>query len=361
MKLNQVFKNKTILITGHTGFKGSWLTLWFISLGAKVIGVSNNISSSPSHYKLLNLQKKIINKKLDIRNLKKLKNLINKSQPNYIFHLAAQAIVKKSYDNPLDTWSTNTLGTINILESLKFIKKKCVIVLITSDKCYKNLEIKRGYHENDKLGGDDPYSASKASADIAIQSYIKSFYFNKNKLLIVTARAGNVIGGGDWSLNRLIPDCVRSWSQKKKVLIRNPYSTRPWQHVLEAIYGYIILAVNLNKNRNLHGEIFNFGPSNTRAYNVISVVKLMKSYWENVSWHLSKKNNKFYKESALLKLNSKKAKEKLNWKPVLTFKENIFFVADWYKNFYLNPKEIYNLTLNQIQKYQEILKSRRVK
>lgn len=356
----QVFKNKKVLITGHTGFKGSWLTAWLFLLGAKVIGISNGIPSRPSHYNLLKIKNKIIDKKLDIRNLKKLKIFIKKQQPDYIFHLAAQAIVKKSYDNPLNTWSTNTFGTINILECLKLIKKKCVVIIVTSDKSYKNLEIKRGYNENDKLGGDDPYSASKAAADIAIQSYIKSFYLKKKNILIATARAGNVIGGGDWSADRLIPDCIRSWSKKNKVLIRNPYSTRPWQHVLEAIYGYIILAYNLNKNSNLHGEIFNFGPVNSQNHNVIYVVKLMKSYWKSVSWNLSKKRNKFFKETFILKLNSKKAKKLLNWKPVLTFKENIFFVIDWYKNFYSNPREVYNLTINQILRYQKILSKKKV-
>jgi CDP-glucose 4,6-dehydratase len=245
---------------------------------------------------------------------------------------------------------------------LRQLKNKCVAVIITSDKCYENLEIKRGYHEKDKLGGKDPYSASKASADIAIRSYINSFFFhNNNNVYIATARAGNVIGGGDWSPNRLIPDCVRSWSKKRKVLIRSPQSTRPWQHVLEVIYGYITLAINLKKKPTLHGEIFNFGPNNAHNYNVISVVKLMKSYWEDVSWNLAKRNNKFFKESALLKLNSKKARKKLKWKAILTFKENISFVADWYKNFYLKPDQIYKLTESQINKYLKLLETRVIK
>ena len=307
------FKNKKVLITGHTGFKGSWLAMWLNILGARVVGISNNFPSSPNHYKLLNLNKKILSKNLDIRNSKVLKRFIRKYEPDFVFHLAAQSIVRTAYENPIKTWSTNTIGTINILESLRQLKKKCIAVIITSDKCYENLEIKRGYHENDRLGGKDPYSASKASADIAIRSYISSFFSNKkNKVLIATARAGNVIGGGDWSSNRLIPDCVRSWSKKKKVLIRSPNSTRPWQHVLEAIYGYITLAINLNKNPSLHGEAFNFGPANNQNYKVVSVIKLMKKYWQNVSWKLYKNNNKIFKESSLLKLNSQKAKKILN-------------------------------------------------
>jgi CDP-glucose 4,6-dehydratase len=360
--LSQTFSNKKVLITGHTGFKGSWLSTWLEILGAKVLGISNNFPSNPSHYKLLNLNKKIISKNLDIRNLKTLKKFIKKNRPDFVFHLAAQSIVKVAYDSPIRTWNTNTIGTINLLESLRILKKKCVAVIITSDKCYENFETKRGYRENDQLGGKDPYSASKASADIAIRSYINSFFSSKkNKTLIATARAGNVIGGGDWSDNRLIPDCVRSWSKKKKVTIRSPHSTRPWQHVLEVIYGYIILAANLSKNSSLHGEAFNFGPSNSRNLNVISVVKLMKNHWQDVSWNLSKKKNKFLKESELLNLSSQKAKKKLKWRSVLTFQENISLVANWYKKFYLDPKNVYKITSEQINKYQEILLKRSIK
>ena len=360
--LKKNFKGKKVLITGHTGFKGSWLTVWLQILGAKVIGVSNGFPSFNNHYQLLNLDKKILNKNLDVRNLMLLKKFVKKNQPDFVFHLAAQSIVNLSYKDPLKTWSTNTIGTINLLESLRQLKKKCIAIIITSDKSYENLEIKRGYNEKDRLGGKDPYSASKASADIAISSYINSFFSHKNnKVLIATARAGNVIGGGDWSPNRLIPDCVRSWSKKKKVLIRSPHSTRPWQHVLEAIYGYITLAINLNKNPSLHGQAFNFGPANQQNYKVISVVKLMKKYWENVSWKLHKNNNRIFKESSLLKLNSQKAKKILRWRSVLTFKENIFLVANWYKNFYLNSKQVHKLTSSQIEFYQNILKKRAIK
>ena len=356
------FRSKKVLITGHTGFKGSWLTIWLNILGAKVVGISNSFPKSLNHYQLLNLNKKILSKNLDIRNLEKLKKFIIKYQPDFVFHLAAQSIVKVAYENPIQTWSTNAIGTVNILESLRQLKKKCIAIIITSDKCYENLEIKRGYHENDRLGGKDPYSASKASADIAIRSYISSFFSHKNNnVFIATARAGNVIGGGDWSPNRLIPDCIRSWSKKKKVLIRSPNSTRPWQHVLEVIYGYITLAINLNKNKNLHGQAFNFGPANNQNYKVISVIKLMKKYWKNVSWKLYKNNSKIFKESLLLKLNSEKAKKNLKWRSVLTFNENISLVTNWYKNFYLNSKQAYKLSSDQIEIYQKILNKRGAK
>jgi len=351
------FKNKKVLVTGHTGFKGSWLTSWLVLLGANVTGLSIDIPSNPSHFQVIKLHKKINHKKADVRNLQKLKKIIKTQQPDYVFHLAAQALVKKSYQNPIYTWETNTMGTINVLESLKEIKKNCTVVLITSDKSYKNLEIKRGYKENDLLGGKDPYSASKAATELAIQSYISSFFpRNKSKVSICIARAGNVIGGGDWSANRLIPDCVKSWSKKRTVLIRNPKSTRPWQHVLEAVYGYLLLALMLKKNKKLHGEAFNFGPTRFKNYNVLSTVTLMKKYWKQVSWKVNKQE--FY-ESNLLKLNSEKARIYLGWKCILNFDKTIKMVTEWYKIYYSKPKTVYQTTFNQIKQYEKILKEKK--
>tara|TARA_Y100000590_G_scaffold140338_1_gene160956 strand:- start:4712 stop:5812 length:1101 start_codon:yes stop_codon:yes gene_type:complete len=353
------FKNKKIIVTGHTGFKGSWLTYWLMLLGAKVIGLSINIPSKPSHFKAIKLQNKIIHKRMDIRNLKLLKKTFKKHQPDYVFHLAAQTLVKKSYLDPMYTWQTNMIGTLNVLEALREIKKTCVAVLITSDKSYKNLETKRGYKENDILGGKDPYSASKASADIAIQSYVSSFFpKKKTKISIGIARAGNVIGGGDWSKYRIIPDCVKSWSKNKKVLIRNPKSTRPWQHVLEVVYGYMLLSLNLKKNKKLHGEAFNFGPNHKKNYSVISLVKLMKKNWRDISWKINGKNNKNFFESNLLKLNCNKAKNILKWKSVLSFYETINMVASWYKSYYSEPKKIYKTSFYQIRTYEKLLKKK---
>tara|TARA_B100000029_G_scaffold516047_1_gene626412 strand:- start:1067 stop:2155 length:1089 start_codon:yes stop_codon:yes gene_type:complete len=362
MSLNKAFKNKKIIITGHTGFKGSWLSLWLKSLGAKVIGLSIDIPSHPSHFKVLNLQKKITHKKIDIRNLKLLKKAFKKYQPDYVFHLAAQSLVKRSYLDPVYTWETNTIGTLNVLESLRQLKKKCVAILITSDKSYKNLEINRGYKENDILGGKDPYSGSKGAAEFAIQSYISSFFpKKKTNIFIGIARAGNVIGGGDWSQDRLIPDCVKSWSRNKKVLIRNPKSTRPWQHVLEAVSGYLIFAMNLKKNKNLHGEAFNFGPNSSNNYNVISLIKLMKKNWKKISWKFEKKNKKVFYESNLLKLNSNKAKSKLKWQSILKFGETIYMVSNWYKNYYLKPQKAYQISFDQIKKYERLLIKRLIR
>tara|TARA_B100001939_G_scaffold348025_1_gene372053 strand:+ start:527 stop:1597 length:1071 start_codon:yes stop_codon:yes gene_type:complete len=356
MKKNlKIFKNKKILITGHTGFKGSWLSLWFKSLGADVMGVSLDIPTKPSHFKLINLEKKIKNKFVDITDLKKLKKIFVTFKPDYVFHLAAQSLVKKSYQNPLFTYYTNAIGTLNVMESLISLRNNCIAVIITSDKSYKNLEIERGYKETDVLGGADPYSASKASAELIIQSYFKSYLNDKKNIRIAVARAGNVIGGGDWSEDRLIPDCVRSWSKNEKVIIRNPDSTRPWQHVLDALYGYITLSINLRKNIKLNGQAFNFGPSMNNNYKVIDVLKLVKKLWQNILWKIIKVKKREF-ESSLLKLNSSKANSILKWKCNLSFKESIYFTTEWYKYFYTKKKNMYDFSTKQINLYVKRLK-----
>ena len=346
----KIFKNKKILITGHTGFKGSWLSLWFKSLGADVMGVSIDIPTKPSHFQLINLEKKIKSKFVDITDLKKLKKIFVSFKPDYVFHLAAQSLVKKSYKNPLLTYYTNAIGTLNVMESLKSLKNNCIAVIITSDKSYKNLEIERGYKEEDVLGGADPYSSSKASAELIIQSHFKSYLADKKNIRIAIARAGNVIGGGDWSDDRLIPDSMKSWSKNKKVLIRSPNSTRPWQHVLDALWGYITLSLYLKRHKKLNGQAFNFGPSLNNNYKVIDVLKLSKNYWRNIVWKIINKKKRDY-ESNLLKLNSSKAKSLLKWKCNLSFKETIFFTTEWYKNFYLKKKNMYNFSIKQINLY----------
>ena len=350
-KDHKYFKNKKIIVTGHTGFKGSWLTLWLYSLGGEVLGLSKDVPTQPSNYKTLNLEKKIKSKKINLTNFKKFKNQITKFKPDYIFHLAAQSIVKKSYTNTKETWDSNLISTINLLESLKSVKKKTNVIIITSDKVYKNIETKKGYQENDRLGGLDPYGASKSATEIAIQSYISSFFSNKNgNIRICTARAGNVIGGGDWSPDRLIPDCMRSWLKNKIVKIRNPNSTRPWQHVLEVIFGYLTLAINLKSFNKLHGESFNFGPKD-HNYKVSEVLNEIKKIWPSIRWKYDK-NIKF-KENQLLNLNSKKAYRTLKWKQTLTFKEQIRMVVNWYKFFNKDKKRIYYKSLEQINYYRD--------
>ena len=321
-KKKNIFFGKRVLITGHTGFKGSWLSLWMHLLGAKVLGVSKDIPTRPSHYKSTGLDKLVKSKFVDIEDLKKIKKIIKNYKADFIFHLAAQSLVKKSYiDSPM-TWRSNLIGTINILESLREINKNTKVILITSDKVYKNIETRKGYKEEDLLGGIDPYGASKSAKEIAIKSYIKSFFSKKeNKILVTVARAGNVIGGGDWSENRLIPDCIKTFSNNKKMLVRNPASTRPWQHVLEVLSGYINLAEYLNKNKKIHGEAFNFGPDK-KNYSVKEVLKKISTFWKEFNWETYKKRKNFF-ENTLLNLDSKKARKILKWKTKLDFTKTI--------------------------------------
>ena len=361
MVLNNLkkYRNKVVIITGHTGFKGSWLTLWLVSLGAKVIGISNSIVSKPSNYQVNFLKKKIKDYRLDLKNKKMIEKIILKHKPDFIFHLAAQSLVKKSYNNPKYTFETNAIGTLNLLDALRSLnlKKKCNIVLITSDKSYKNLELKRGYKENDILGGHDPYSASKGCAELIAQSYFQSYFKNQKLFTMAVARAGNVIGGGDWSENRIVPDCIKSCIQKKILVLRNPDSTRPWQHVLEAITGYLILGLKLSKDKSLNGEAFNFGPNNQRSISVLDLIKKIKKRWQVLNWKIKSSHNQF--ESNLLKLNSNKAYKKIGWKCILNNDETIDFVVSWYKEFYNKKKKnMFNFSLNQISNYSKKLAER---
>ena len=349
------FKNKKILITGHTGFKGSWLVFWLNLYGAKIVGISNKIPSKPSNFVANKVESKCKNHFIDINN-KKLKKIINNFKPNFIFHFAAQSIVSTSYRNPNDTWMTNVFGTLNLLEILKEYKKKCTIVIVTSDKCYLNLEKKTGYDENDQLGGYDHYSASKASTEIMFKAYFNSHLRRKKNIKIATARAGNVIGGGDWAQDRLIPDAVRKWSLNKKIVIRNRNSSRPWQHVFEALYGYMKLALKLEKENKLNGESFNFGPNTNKINTVGDVLINIKSFWNKAKWTNQKKVR--YKETNILNLKITKAKKLLNWSCKLSFKKNIFLVTEWYKNFYENKKSLEEISLKQILSYEKLINNK---
>ena len=350
----KIYKNKKILITGHTGFKGSWLSFWLNSLGAKVYGISESIPTTPSFFKVCGVDKLSKNYFFNISNKLKVEKTILKIKPDFIFHLAAQSLVSKSYLNPDKTWETNLIGTKNILEALLNYKRKCSVVIITSDKCYKNVETHRPYTEEDTLGGDDPYSASKAGAEILFNSYFLSFFKNKKNINLATARAGNVIGGGDWAQDRLIPDCIKLWSKNKRALIRSPKATRPWQHVLEALSGYLLLGYNLNKNRKISGESFNFGPDLRKSFNVIKILQLSQKYWINGKW-IIKENTKKFKEAKLLSLNSKKSRRVLNWKIKISINEVIKLVILWYQGYYFNRKELVKLTKKQLNFFENLI------
>ena len=358
-----LYKDKKILVTGHTGFKGSWLIAWLKKLKTKkIIGISLKPHTNPSHYKYGKINNGIKSYILDLKKFKNIKKIILKENPDFIFHLAADPLVKESYKNPIKTWETNLMGTIHILESAKFLKKKCALVMITSDKSYKNNEWIWGYRENDILGGDDPYSASKGACELAINSYVKSFYQKSDTLIRVgIARAGNVIGGGDWSNDRIVPDCIKAWAKKKICKIRNPFSTRPWQHVMEPIVGYLIIGQKLYENKKLHGESFNFGPGISEDRNVSSLVKEISKNWENSKWMIASKKIRGTSEARLLKLNCDKSNILLNWKSILDFQKTAKLTIVWYKNFYKNKFNISKTTNEQIEYYCKLARSNNLK
>jgi CDP-glucose 4,6-dehydratase len=347
-----IFKNKVVVVTGHTGFKGSWLNAWLKQLGAKVVGISLDPPTTPSHFSVANLANEIVDLRVDIRDQVALEEAIISAQPDFVFHLAAQALVRQSYETPIDTWQTNVLGTLHLLEALRKLDKSCAAVIITSDKCYDNVEWVWGYRESDAMGGPDPYSASKGAAELAIKSHIKS-YFPKgaSKVRIASARAGNVIGGGDWAANRLIPDCVKAWSKNNVVELRNPHSTRPWQHVLEPLSGYLNLAVALSKADDFHGESFNFGPQAQQNHSVLELVKQMALHWDQVRWQDVSKSTSGPYESGLLKLNCDKALHNLRWYAVMDFEDTVRMTAEWYRAYYQKKEQISSITNAQIFTY----------
>ena len=356
--MSNKFQNKTVIVTGHTGFKGSWLVAWLKMLGANVIGVALDPYTEPSNFSASAIGINITDYRQDICNGKKLSSIIEQSEPDFLFHLAAQALVRKSYDNPTETWQTNVMGTLNVLEGLRKLKKPCTAVVITSDKCYDNVEWVWGYRENDALGGPDPYSASKGAAELVVKSYIKSYFPKSSLVRIASARAGNVIGGGDWSVDRIVPDCIKAWSENQVVPLRNPHATRPWQHVLEPLSGYLCLASELSEREELHGEAFNFGPQAQQNKSVLELVIAMQKNWEQVKFEDVSGIIKGPYESGLLKLNCDKALHLLTWHAVMDFDQTVAFTTEWYKNYYEDPSSMAAFTLRQIEEYRQIASSK---
>lgn len=345
-----VYKGKRILVTGHTGFKGSWLSFWLYLLKAEIIGYSLYKPSRPANFDALKLNNIICDIKGDIRDMDKLSFAFRRYKPDIVFHLAAQPIVGKSYDEPKTTFDTNMTGTLNVLECIRRTKSVRAAVIITSDKCYENNSWDYGYREIDRLGGIDPYSASKACAEITSFSYAKSFFPDSGSVRIATARAGNVIGGGDWAKDRIVPDCIRAWVKQRKALIRNPRSTRPWQHVLEPVSGYLWLSACLLKKGGIpSGESFNFGPDSDASYSVESLVKKMADSWGNAGWKV-KQEATDRKEAALLKLCCDKALLRLGWKAALNMEDTIDYTIKWYRNFY-SRSDMPKITSQQIGAY----------
>ena len=351
-----IYKNKRVLVTGHTGFKGSWLTSWLLKLGAEVIGVSRDVPTQPAMFNELNLEGRIKNIQADICDLEVVRDLVINEQPDFVFHLAAQAIVSTSYSDPVDTITTNVIGTMNVLESLRTVKHPCIAVLITSDKCYDNVEWLWGYRETDGLGGKDIYSGSKGAAELVIKSYFHSFFQKKHPVRLAIGRAGNVIGGGDWAKDRIVVDCMRAWSEEQTVEIRSPQATRPWQHVLEPLSGYLALGRALYENPELHGEAFNFGPRAEQNHTVVKLLTDLSKHWgfSNTDQAYQITDNIPFHEAGLLKLNCDKALFYLQWESNLHYDEAIQFVGDWYVSFYHGQADMYALTLQQIGDYQSI-------
>ena len=343
------YKGKKVLVTGHTGFKGSWLTCWLLLLGAKVYGYSDSSKTSPSHFNLLEIKNEIIHRTGDIRDLEKLKQFIIEVQPDVVFHLAAQAIVSSSYKNPLLTISTNIVGTANLMESLRILTKKVVVVLITSDKCYENKEWIWGYRENDRLGGHDPYSASKGAAEIIFSAYLRSFFESGNLIGAASTRAGNVIGGGDWAIDRLIPDCIRSIDKNIPIEIRNPLATRPWQHVLEPLSGYILLSAKLRENPKRYSGSWNFGPSSSEVRTVNEVASKIIDHFGKGKIKVTDARKQHH-EAMLLQLNCDKSHQILKWEPRWTVEETLKYTSDWYKKV-LDGESAEEITKLQIDKY----------
>lgn len=354
MVIPTFFKNKRVLITGDTGFKGSWLAFWLHNLGAKVSGYALPPESNTSLFNLLKLDNVIDHLDGNLLDYERLNTFFEKVQPEIVFHLAAQALVRYSYDEPKLTFDTNVSGSVNVLEVVRKTQSVKSLIYVTSDKCYKNNEWIWGYRENDELGGHDPYSASKAAAELVFSSYIDSFFSKNPNIGVASVRAGNVIGGGDWAMDRIVPDCIRSVMNKIDIEIRNPYATRPWQHVLEPLSGYMLLAEKIYLEPSKFSGSWNFGPS-------IDSIKTVKDLTEKIVKILGDGNVKIVKqdegkhEAGLLHLNCDKSHHGLKWRPVWNFDETIINTIEWYKG-YLNGEDVKVLTMKNINQFMEGIK-----
>ena len=348
--LGSVFSEKKVLVTGHTGFKGSWLQAWLESLGAQVTGLSLDPLTEPSLSALLSPRSSATDVRHDIRDFNFVSQFISNFRPDFVFHLAAQAIVSRSFDKPRETFETNVIGTINILESLRQLDEPVVAIMVTSDKAYLNKEWPWGYRENDQLGGHDPYSGSKAATELALASYVNSFFATGSQVRIGIARAGNVIGGGDWSNDRIVPDAIRSWRNGRPLQVRSSQSTRPWQHVLEPLSGYLTLANRLFDSPVLSGEAFNFGPANQEARSVLDLILAIRDHLGDLDYSVVPPPSHL-KEAGLLQLNCDKAQSLLGWRSALTFEETAKLTSEWYMKFYSDPSKAREITLDQISWY----------
>jgi len=370
MKLfHDIYKGKRVLITGHTGFKGSWLSVWLSELGADIIGYALKPSTTPNLFEISSISKKITSILGDIRDLEKLKSIFKKHKPEIVFHLAAQSLVRYSYREPVVTFETNVMGTINLLEACRHSPSVRVIINVTSDKCYENKGWIWGYRENDPMGGYDPYSSSKGCTELITNAYRNAFfnlqeYGKTHNIALSSVRAGNIIGGGDWAEDRLIPDCVKALSKNKKIAIRNPKSTRPWQYVLDPLAGYLLLGASMYKDAVKYSGPWNFGPSDDSLLTVKEIVKLVIKHWGNGDFIIEKLRHEKLRqphEAKLLKLDASKAYTLLGWKPIYNIYEAVKRTIHWYKEFYYGKrreKDIYDSMVGEIMGYSTRLKKK---
>lgn len=363
MAFNNIYAGKKVLITGNTGFKGSWLSVWLNMLGAEIYGFSLGVPSKPAMFNVCDLDKIVYHKDGDIRDKDEFNKYVQEVKPDFIFHLAAQALVLTSYKDPFNTMTTNVIGTTVVLEAICNIDWDCTCVMITSDKAYDNVEWIWGYRETDSLGGKDIYSGSKGAAELAIRCYWYSFIHNKKNIKFGVTRAGNVIGGGDWAKDRIIVDCVKAFSKGETVEIRSPRATRPWQHVLEPLSGYLTLGQYLAEGKSVNGEAYNFGPRAEQTKTVFELVQDLAELWGIDKDKAVKITGDVpFKEANLLKLNCDKALTYLNWHATLNYETCVTFIAEWYRAFYVEKNcDMLSLTKKEINIFMEIASSQNLK
>ena len=350
---NNIYKGKRVFLTGHTGFKGCWLALWLTRLGAEVCGYALEPNTTPSLFKELEIQNRITKSIIgDILDTEKLERAMLDFEPDIVFHLAAQPLVRLSYSEPVMTYKTNVIGTLNVLEAARKCLSVKAFVNVTTDKCYENKEINRGYREDEPMGGYDMYSSSKGCVEIMSSSYRRSFL--KEGYALATARAGNVIGGGDWALDRLIPDCIRGINDGIDIEIRNPVAVRPWQHVLEPLSGYLLLGQKLLDEGKQYADGFNFGPNEDSVLTVAEVAKKVTEFYGKGNVVVGEKSP--LHEAGLLMLNIEKAEKILGWTPAYNADKAIKETVEWYKHFYEKDTDMYEYTIEQIKNYEESIK-----
>ncbi|MDT8375594.1 MAG: CDP-glucose 4,6-dehydratase [Mariprofundaceae bacterium] len=349
--MNPLFwKGRRVFITGHTGFKGSWLCLWLKQLGAEVTGYALDPATTPSLFEVADVAGGMNSVIGDIREREGLARAMSEARPEVVIHMAAQALVRYSYQHPVETYEVNVMGTVNLLEAVRSCDSVRSVLVVTSDKCYENRERDAGYREDEPMGGHDPYSNSKGCTELVVAAYRQSFFDAGNKVALATARAGNVIGGGDWSEDRLIPDMVRAFMAGQSVTIRNPDAVRPWQYVFEALHGYLLLLEHMDRHPGKYSQAWNFGPEDEDAHNVAWIVKQFVSTWGNAEWHVRPDANNLH-EAHLLRLDCSKARRELNWQPAVQLEQAMAWIADWYRCYYENG-DVILLSQEQLKEFQ---------